>query len=257
ETPGVLAVIVLVMTGVSGSSLVMTRVHDLGPADVGVKRITTSLQESWLTVAGKGLFTSTKSEQGGLKATLVTLRLHAPTLHTEMVFSARGPTQTSPKSVDPVTRMSPGGALPETATTWLGEIGSLLLTVMLAFLAPRLVGWKRIGTWMAPPGAMVSGKESVPAIWNSAEEEAIPVTERGQPPLLLMVRPRSLKEPTQTSPKFPLSAISVAMRCCTPLPVADTLRDGVPGSLDGMVSVAVFTPTLAGVKLTWNGKQKS
>ena len=61
EGTGVLAVNVWVTIPVSGSSLVMIRVHDLGPAEVGVKRTTRPRHESGLTAAGKGLLINVKS----------------------------------------------------------------------------------------------------------------------------------------------------------------------------------------------------
>src|SRR3990172_7371268 len=141
---GVLPVTTRVTVGVSGSSLVMTRLQDFGPMDVGVKRMTRSTQESGLTVAGNGLLMSVKSVHGGTNAALATARLHLPTLQTEMVFSARTPGQTSPKSVEPVTRISPGGVLPVTWTTLFGVTGSLLAIVMSAAFAPREVGLSRV-----------------------------------------------------------------------------------------------------------------
>jgi hypothetical protein len=80
EGSGVSAVTVFVISEASGSSLVITRVQLLGPSEVGVKRITRFTQESGLTVAGKGLLIMEKSEHAGSKATLVTARLHFPTL---------------------------------------------------------------------------------------------------------------------------------------------------------------------------------
>ena len=70
----------------------------------------------------------------------VTLRLHVPVLFTEILCSALAPPQTSPNVVEPVTRISPGGTLPDTLTSLIGESGSLLLTVRIAVFGPRLVG---------------------------------------------------------------------------------------------------------------------
>src|SRR6266705_732979 len=113
---GVLPVTTTCRSGVSGSSVWMIRVQDLGPSEVGLKKA------------------------------FVTCRSHAPTLHTEIRFSASVPAQTSPKSEEPVIRTSPAGALPLTDTILTGEAGSLLLTAIDADLAPRLAGWNRIGT---------------------------------------------------------------------------------------------------------------
>src|SRR5262249_44294723 len=109
-----------------------------------------------------------------------------------------------------------------------------------------------------PPGAMVSGNDMTAATWNSAEEDEILFMDRGaHPPLLLIIKLRSLKAPTQTLPKLPLSAITVAI-CCSivPFPVACTVTDGFAGSLLAIVSVVVLVPVEVGVKVTWNGKQK-
>src|SRR6266571_1889521 len=143
---GVLPVTTTCRSGVSGSSVWMIRVQDLGPSEVGVKRMTRSMQKSGLTVAGNQRLMSVKSGHAGLKKAFVTCRSHAPTLHTEIRFSASVPAQTSPKSEEPVIRTSPAGALPLTDTILTGEAGSLLLTAIDADLAPRLAGWNRIGT---------------------------------------------------------------------------------------------------------------
>jgi hypothetical protein len=71
---GVLAVNDWVTVGVSGSLLVMVRLHVLGPAEVGVKRTTRPRHESGLTTAGKGLLIKVKSEQ--FTEAAVTFRLH-------------------------------------------------------------------------------------------------------------------------------------------------------------------------------------
>src|SRR5712692_7650707 len=120
---GVLAVTARVLVREAGSSLTMTRVQLLGPQEVGVRRITTLKQESGLTVAGNGLLIKVKSGQGGTKETLLTRRSHNPTLQMERVFSASAPAQTSPKSVEPVMRITPGGTLPETETILMGTKG--------------------------------------------------------------------------------------------------------------------------------------
>src|SRR4026208_1173501 len=108
--------------------------------------MTTSTQESWLTIAGNGLLMSLKSGQAGLNETLLTSILHFPTLQMEMVFSTVGPpAQTSPKSVEPVTRTSPGGACPLIEKNRFGALGSLLCRAIVPLFAPSVVGWKRIG----------------------------------------------------------------------------------------------------------------
>src|SRR5262249_38234141 len=79
EADGVLAVTVNITIGLVGSSLLIFKVHDLGPAEVGVKRITRLRHESGLTVAGKGLLMIVKSGHAGTKDALVTWRSHGPT----------------------------------------------------------------------------------------------------------------------------------------------------------------------------------
>src|SRR5260370_6169528 len=105
---GVLAMTGRLITPLAGSSLLICRLQLLGPQEVGVNRIVSERHESGLTTAGKGLLIRVKSAQGGTKDTLVTLRLHLPTLQIAMAFSVTGPAHPLPKSVEPVTRMLPG-----------------------------------------------------------------------------------------------------------------------------------------------------
>src|SRR5215472_2816329 len=88
--------------------------------------------------------------------------------------------------------MTGGGAVPDTGTTAFGIFGSLLATVMLPLNGPNFEGWKRIGTSSESPAWIVSGNESVPATVNTALSELIPAMTRSHPPLLLMVRFRSV-----------------------------------------------------------------
>src|ERR1051325_330191 len=104
-------------------------VQVFGPQDVGVNRMTTGTQKSWLTAAGNGLLMMVKSAQ--LIDTLETCRSQRPTLQLELVFSASVAGQTYPKSVEPVTRMSPVGAVSVTVTALLGVCGSLLRMVII------------------------------------------------------------------------------------------------------------------------------
>src|SRR5260370_6271944 len=154
---GVLAVTVRVLVREAGSSLTITRVQLLAPQEVGVRRIRTLRQESGLTVAGNGLLINVKSGQGGTKDTLLTWRSHDPTLQMERVFSASVPAQTSPKWVEPVMRITPGGTLPETDTSRLGNSGALLATTIMPVFDPRLVGANRIRTATGSPGRITSG----------------------------------------------------------------------------------------------------
>src|SRR4026207_1396498 len=118
-------------------------------------------------MAGNGLLTRTKSGQGITKETLLTSRLHRPTLQMGMVFSLMNPAHTPPKSVEPVTRTSPEGTLPETETMRLGETGSVLPTTIVADLGPKApLGWKRIGTATESPGWMTNGKFTTAGTMN-------------------------------------------------------------------------------------------
>src|SRR5262245_45639179 len=211
EAQGVFAVTDMSTTGVSGSSLVIFSVQACAPQVVGVYRITTPRQESGLTGAGNGLLISVKSAQAGSKATDVTARLHGPTLHTEMDFSACSPPHTLPNAVEPVTRMSPGGTFPDTATPRAGVSGSLLKTVIVPDFGPSVDGAMRICTAIELPGPITTGKTSVDASWKSAEDDEMLFTTSGHWPLLCTVSPRSLKSPRQTLPYDPLSAICVSM----------------------------------------------
>jgi hypothetical protein len=73
-------------------------------------------------------------------------------------WSLKSPTQTSPKSpASAIDRASRGaGAFPRTRTL-LGPPGSLLVTVSVADLAPKLAGWKRIGSSIEVPASTASG----------------------------------------------------------------------------------------------------
>src|ERR1700737_221170 len=68
--------------------------------------------------------------------------------------STRQPTP--PKNVEPVTASFPAGALPETLTVRI-PAGSSLLIERVAILAPKLLGWKRIGRSIDAPAATIRG----------------------------------------------------------------------------------------------------
>ena len=48
-----------------------------------------------------------------------------------------------------------------------GPAGSSLVTVIFADFGPKLVGWKRIGTWSEPPASTVSGYDKTFGTRNS------------------------------------------------------------------------------------------
>ena len=98
--------------------------------------------------------------------------------------------------------------VPDTSTTF-GLLGSLLNTVIVVAFGPRLFGWNRIGTSIAFPASMVMGYDKTLGTRNSAEEEIMLVMASILPPLLLKLSTMSLKDPLHTSPKLPLSAITV------------------------------------------------
>src|SRR5262249_39925965 len=150
-----------------------------------------------------------KSAQAGSNAADTTCRLHFPTLHTEIVFSGCAPPHTWPKSVDPVTRTSPGGVLPETLT-FLRPGEASVVTEMVPECDPRVVGSNRMGSCSETPCATTVGKVRVEGVRKSPELDPMFDIVRSQVPLLLTVRLRSLKSPRQTSPKFPPEAINVS-----------------------------------------------
>src|SRR6185436_10430251 len=117
--------------------------------------MSTLRHEPGCNVAGNGLLMSFQCLLLRLKATLVTCSLQSPTLQIAIVRSPRQHSFTPPMQVDPVTTSRPGGATPETETVF-GPAGLSLMTVMVADLAPKLDGAKRIG----------SSTDVPPAIWR-------------------------------------------------------------------------------------------
>src|SRR4051794_1066232 len=120
----------------------------------------------------------------------------------EMVRSARQQAFTPPKHREPVTTSLPDGAKPETANV-RGPAGSSLVTVIVADLGPKLVGWRRIGTCREPPASTLSGYDKMLGTRNSAEEEVMPVIVSVQCPLLLKDIISSTKDAMHAFPKLP------------------------------------------------------
>src|SRR5277367_4180511 len=119
----------MLTVGLAGSLLVIVRVHDFDPADVGVKSIWSGRPESGLIVVGNSPgFTKVKSRQPALSATEVTSRLQVPTLLICSVCGAVALEQLAvPKFPLPVTLIVPFPSLP-VATNWnAGVFGSSLL----------------------------------------------------------------------------------------------------------------------------------
>src|SRR5215203_4990548 len=105
-----------VLTGVTGSSLVITSSHARGHFSVALYLISTLKHDPGCRTAGNGLLTSFQCLLGRLKATLVTWSWQSPALQMAIVRSPRQHCFTPPMHVEPVTTRRPGGALPETDT---------------------------------------------------------------------------------------------------------------------------------------------
>src|SRR3984957_11756454 len=127
EPSAVFPVSGITTTGLIGSSVVIVRVHDFGPADVGVKLIPTSSPESGLIAAGNSAgFTSVKSAHEIIAD--VTFRLQVPTLLILRVWGGVSAEQLAvPKLPLPVTLMVPLPSLPVAVRLVIGAPGSLLL----------------------------------------------------------------------------------------------------------------------------------
>jgi hypothetical protein len=86
--------------------------------------------------------------------------------------------------------------------------GSLLNTVSVADLGPKLVGAKRMGNGREAPPPGVNGNDKTCGTRNSPEDDVMPVTKRGQLPPLFKSSGSTTKEPTQTLPRLPEFAIA-------------------------------------------------
>ena len=86
---------------------------------------------------------------------------------------------------------------PPVPLTWTraGDVGAVLVTEIVAFLAPALVGWKRSGSSVVAPGATVIGNDSTCGAMKSAALDEIPVTVTGQLPGFVSISGRSRKPP--------------------------------------------------------------
>ena len=153
---------------------------------------------------------------------------------------------TPPKIVDPVIVSWPVGASPSTVIV-CGLPGSLLVTVMLADLGPKLVGRKRIGAARKFPPAIRSGYDNTWGTRNSGDDDVIPLIVSAQWLLLFKISGSSEKDPTQTLPKCPVSAIIKLSRDVWATPVTRIVC-GLAGSLLVTVSVAALLPGLVGSK---------
>src|ERR1700723_2022036 len=109
----------ILTVGLAGSLLVIVRVHDFAPAEVGVKSIWSGRPESGLIIVGNSPgFTNVKSTQPALRATEVTSRLQVPTL---LICSVCGGVPLEqlavPKFPLPVTLIVPDGAAHDMLTS--------------------------------------------------------------------------------------------------------------------------------------------
>src|SRR5688572_18591504 len=82
---------------------------------------------------------------------------------------------------------------------------------------------------------------------NSAEEEVMLDIERGQEPALLIVSFSSTKEPRQTLPILPLSAMAVTRDGVPTMPVANRSTVGAVGSLLMIRIVAISSSSAVGL----------
>src|SRR5580692_5421801 len=145
-------------TGLIGSSVVIDRLHDFGPPEVGVNLTPTSRPESGLIVAGNSPgFTSVKSAQEMTADT--TSRLQVPTLLILRVCGGVVPEQLAvPKSPLPVTLIVPDPVLHVTVTGVFGLAGSLLAMLKVADFAPTVVGVQVNVKLKLASGLMFTGK---------------------------------------------------------------------------------------------------
>src|ERR1700735_4066107 len=97
------------------------------------------------------------------------------------------------------------------------------------------------------PAATAIGEGRTSGTRNSTEEQAMLLTKSVHCPPLLMTRGSSRKEPMQTFPKLPESAIPRTSRGATPVPETRTVF-GLKRSLLKMVIVPTANPTAVGLK---------
>src|SRR5262245_1962389 len=183
------------------------------------------------TISGNATEGATLNSSGLEEVMLLTTRSQNPVLLMVSVLLLVLPGQVLSKTIGSLTVMDGARALPEIATVLSGVVGSLLKILTVADLFPLLAGWNRIGASIESPAWMTSGNESALGTRKSvAGAMVMLVTVKSQNPLLLIVKPKSLKEPRQTSPKLPLSAIKVAILRVTPAPLTISCLDGSNGS---------------------------
>src|SRR5262245_27334162 len=174
--------------GPVGSSLVTVIVPDFVPKLAGSKRIRTSTAvPGAIRIGYARTFGTTNSLAED--AMFETVNVHGPLFNNVRGLSRNDPMHTLPNlpALAIIKSNSGGGAVPETVTM-RGLQGSLLITVRLAALAPKLVGWNRIGSATESPEPTRMGYETTAGTRNSAEDEMMFSTRSGHRPLLLIVR---------------------------------------------------------------------
>ena len=123
---------------------------------------------------------------------------HAPTLQTDTVRLPTFHPETTPKSVEPVTRISePACPVPVTVTWMLGKLGSFVVIVMTADRGPvpdgvNLIWNGKQKSWLTDTGKPAEGGIT----WNSGFEDVIDVTTRF-PALVLQTFSVSTAEPPE------------------------------------------------------------
>src|SRR5215469_11328630 len=172
--------------GCAGSSLVIVRLHDFGPAEVGVKLMPIGRLASGLIAAGNspGL-TSVKSEQ-------------------LIIADATWSVQV-PKLPLPVTSIMPEATLHVTVSGVLGLIGSLLAMLKVALLAPNEVGVQARVKLKLASGLMLTGKVGPVASEISVlpEERVMLLISRLSAPVS---DTSSCAEPVDPSQTFPIES---------------------------------------------------
>src|ERR1700722_15040199 len=234
----------LMLSGPVGSSLLTVIVAVLEPKLTGSKRMGIGRELPGPIVIGYDNASGTMNSPAD-EVIPVTVSVHLPLLVKTSGLSSKQPTQTLPKfPVLAIIRFNLGaGASPETLTT-CGEAGSLLVIVIVPGCSPTLVGAKRIGISIASPTPSLIGYESTLGDWKSGGAATIPVIKSSPLPPLSIVSSSSTKEPRQTRPKLPASAMAVTTR---PTPGATLKTNGSIEIGTGLLlrSSSVFVAKLA------------
>lgn len=152
-----------------------------------------------------------------------------------------------------VTEIVGGGVgvpLPERFTARLGFAGSSLATVMTVVADPVAVGVKVTCTLALPPAGTVR-EEGVRV--NEPDGRLIPLTASDIAPVLLTVRVWLAERHTATFPKF-IEVVETWMCGRPPVPVSETLIEGLVGSFVFAVSMPLKPVSALGEKVTFKGE---